>query len=136
MTDLLEVWADFPFEAEKHKAAAVAALFLIAPPFVAEAEVPSPFMDGEELKQGLEAWESSWDSLLSDRTLDKGMAFGYVVGVADALDQEAFCLPVGLTRERLRGVVLKRLREEPDLGDLRASRLTIAALQAEFPCKP
>jgi hypothetical protein len=117
-------------------AAAVAALILIAPPFVAEAGVPSPFMDGEELKEGLEAWESSWDSLLGDRTLDKGTAFGFVVGVADALDKDAFCLPVGLTRERLKDVVLKHLREQPDLEDLRASGLTIAALRAEYPCKP
>lgn len=116
--------------------AAAAVLLLVAPLLVAEGQVPSPFMDGEELKEGLEAWDSSWGSLFSDRTLDSGIAFGFVVGVADALDKEAFCLPAGLTRTRLKDVVLQHLSEHPDPGDRRASHLTIAALEAAFPCKP
>lgn len=117
-------------------AAAAVALLLTVAPLVAEAQVPSPFMDGEELLEGLEAWESSWRSLLSDRTLDSAVAFGFVVGVADALDEEAFCLPRGVTRTRIKDVVLQYLREQPDAGDRRASRLTIDALQAAFPCEP
>ncbi len=117
-------------------AVAAIALLLTVVPLLAEPQVPSPFMDGEELKEGLEAWENSWGSLFSDRTLDSGIAFGFVVGVADALDQDAFCLPGGLRRERLKDVVLEHLRAHPDAGDRRASQLTIAALQAAFPCNP
>jgi hypothetical protein len=103
--------------------------------FVAEAQVPSPFMDGEELKEGLEAWESSWDSLLGDRTLDGGVAFGFVVGVADALDGQAFCLPPKMSREGLEDVVLEHLQPLEGLEDRRASRLTVEALEAAFPCR-
>ena len=117
-------------------AAAVVALTLTVVPLVAEAEVPSPFMDGKELKEGLEAADSSWSSLLSDRTLDSGFALGFVVGVADVLNEEAFCLPAGVSRRRLAGIVLEYLREKPQDLDGRASHLAIAALHGAFPCKP
>jgi len=58
------------------------------------------------------------------------------VGAAEALDEEAFCLPRGLTRTRLKDVVLQHLREHPDAGDRRGSRLIVDALQAAFPCRP
>jgi hypothetical protein len=116
--------------------ATATAILLLGPlAFVAEAQVPGPFMDGEELKEGLEAWESSWDSLLSDRTLDSGVAFGFVVGVADARDGEGFCLPGSVSRKQLGSLVLQHLRKQSGLEEQRASRLTLEALEQAYPCR-
>jgi hypothetical protein len=114
-------------------ATATAILLLLPPAFAAE--VPGPFMDGEELKEGLEAWESSWDSLLSDRTQDSAVAFGFVLGVADGLDGEAFCLPRGVSRRQLASLVLQHLQKESALEGQRASRLTVEGLGEAFPCR-
>ena len=114
---------------------AAAALLLLSP-LSGQAQVPSPFMDGDELREGLQAWDSSWGDLLTAKTVDSGIARGFVVGVADALDGVAFSLPPSVTRGQIKDVVLKHLEEQPGGKKSRASRLTTPALAAAYPCAP
>ncbi len=61
---------------------------------------------------------------------------GYVTGIVDALDGSKFCLPGGVTAEQAAGKVAAYLTAKPDALTRRASDSVVAALGANFPCKP
>ena len=64
----------------------------------------------------------------------------YVAGVADALgelreDAHVACIPVRVTTDQMRDVVLKYLHDEPQDRELPGGRLTMRALAKAWPCK-
>ena len=87
------------------------------------------FWTGNDLKLKLESWERE------DDKLDGPMAAGYVVGVYDAIEYSFVCTPDGITVEQVVSVVLKFMRENPEILNLSADRVIERSLAAVWPCK-
>jgi hypothetical protein len=69
-----------------------------------------------------------------ERDTKVALCTGYVVGVADALDETSFCLSPGVTAAQIRDVVKFYLRDHPERRHYGASSLVTDALKEKFPC--
>lgn len=109
--------------------AAIAAALLVSGASAAEPTFSS-YLRGESLQRLCEADTASCEM--------------YIVGVVDrmfldASDQEQrtdFCLPQGVKSGQLRLVVMKYLRDNPEVLHAVAASNIGAAVSIAFPCKP
>ena len=63
-------------------------------------------------------------------------ALGYIVGVADALNNaDTVCIPTTVTKGQLNDVVHLSLRTNPSMRDLPADLLVLAALGVHWECE-
>lgn len=63
-------------------------------------------------------------------------ATGYITGIADALDNSAFCIPNTATAGELNEVVIKYLTDNPTRLHQHRSVVVGLALADAYPCKP
>lgn len=92
--------------------------------------VASEFRTGREIKAGLEGWVSDQ----STETVRDAIAFGYVIGVHDALAGLTVCIGKGVTQRQVVDVVLEFMRRNPQVLDASADRVITAALEEVWPC--
>lgn len=83
------------------------------------------YFTGNDLEQKL---------LQSGRTIDVSMFRGYVAGVQDSFNGEAFCVPENVQLSQASAVVKKYLAENPRLWNEPAKLLVIKALKHAYPC--
>ena len=63
------------------------------------------------------------------------VCFGYIVGVASALDpMSIFCFSDGVKARQVEDIVKNYLKDNPEKRHDAASSLVIAALKERFPC--
>lgn len=106
---------------------AVAAL---AAMLVTTAQAAGEFKTGNEVKAGLEGWVRDD----STETVRDAVAFGYVIGVHDALSGSVICSGDNITQGQVVQVVLKYMRNNPEVLDQSADRVITAALKTVWPC--
>lgn len=78
------------------------------------------------------------NTLLSDLrggSNDRMFALGYIAGVADAYDENAFCLPPRTQLGQIRDIVTKFLEENPKDRHNHAGVLVLVPLMESYPCK-
>lgn len=97
-----------------------------AAPMSAHAE----FKTGNEVKIGLEGWIDKD----STEYIRDAVAFGYVIGVHDSLEGVLVCSGDRVTQGQVIDVVLKYMRNNPEVLDRSADRVVAAALQNAWPC--
>ena len=70
---------------------------------------------------------------------EDGYCFGYIVGATDVLigsrSGQLVCLPEGVNAQQLVDVVMKYLRDTPELRERSAGSITRDALVKAFQCK-
>lgn len=94
------------------------------------AEAAGEFKTGNEIKTGLEGWVRD----NSTETVRDAVAFGYVIGVHDALSGSVICSGDNVTQGQVVQVVLKYMRNNPEVLDQSADRVITSALKAVWPC--
>jgi hypothetical protein len=106
---------------------------LLGPAAVSASSVDSAgeFKTGKEIKVGLEGWVDK----ASTEYVRDSMAFGYVIGVHDALAGSAVCIGGDATQGKVVEVVLTYMRQNPEVLDHSADRVIAAALETVWPCK-
>lgn len=106
---------------------------LLGPAAVSASLVDSAgeFKTGKEIKVGLEGWVDKG----SIEYVRDSMAFGYVIGVHDALAGSAVCGGGDVTQGKVVEVVLTYMRQNPEVLDHSADRVIAAALETVWPCK-
>lgn len=65
----------------------------------------------------------------------RSAAGGYVLGIADAFDGDAFCLPDGVVGRQLTDVVVRFLRAHPENRSAHGGSLAMLAMNDAWPCK-
>lgn len=98
--------------------------------FAVPADAAGEFKSGNEIKIGLEGWVDK----NSTEYVRDGVAFGYVIGVHDALSGVAVCSGENVTQGQVINVVLKFMRQNPEILDRSADQVVAAALKAVWPC--
>ena len=88
------------------------------------------FRTGKDVLVGLEGWVSE----RSTETVRDALAFGYVIGVHDALAGTEVCHGDEVTQGEVARIVLKYMRQNPEVLDRSADRVITAALKAVWPC--
>lgn len=88
------------------------------------------FRTGADIKTGLEGWVSD----RSTETVRDALAFGYVIGVHDALAGTTVCIGEGVTQRQVVDAVLKFMRGNPEVLGATADRVIAAALEEVWPC--
>jgi hypothetical protein len=106
---------------------------LLGPAAVSASLVDSAgeFKTGKEIKVGLEGWVDKG----SIEYVRDSMAFGYVIGVHDALAGSAVCGGGDVTQGKVVEVVLTYMRQNPEVLDHSADRVIAAALETVWPCE-
>jgi hypothetical protein len=104
----------------------IAAFAVAAAPVRAAGE----FKTGNEVKVGLEGWVDKQ----STEYVRDAVAFGYVIGVHDALSGTLVCSGANVTQGQVIEVVLKYMRNNPEVLDQSADRVVTAALKTVWPC--
>ena len=106
---------------------------LLGPAAVSASLVDSAgeFKTGKEIKVGLEGWVDKG----SIEYVRDSMAFGYVIGVHDALAGSVVCGGGDVTQGKVVEVVLTYMRQNPAVLDHCADRVIAAALETVWPCK-
>lgn len=97
---------------------------------IATAHAAGEFKTGNEVKTGLEGWVRDD----STETVRDAVAFGYVIGVHDALSGSVICSGDNVTQGQVVQVVLKFMRNNPEVLDQSADRVITAALKSVWPC--
>lgn len=100
-------------------------LFLAICFFTATAQ--AAFIDGNKLLEYAREEERSGTS--------SGMLLGYIAGVHDAFDTTAICTPPNATLGQLKAVVVKFLKENPEVWAKNGDNVIFLALGRAFPCK-
>ena len=95
------------------------------------ARAAGEFMTGKVLKVGLEGWVN--DS--SDETVRDSVAFGYVIGVHDAMSGTVVCSGDDVTQGLVVQAVLQYLRSHPETLNNSADTVVVAALKGVWPCR-
>lgn len=95
------------------------------------ARAAGEFMTGRTLKAGLEGWYSDE----SDDTVRDSSAFGYVIGVHDAMSGTLVCSGDDVTQGQVVEVVLRYLRSHPETLNKSADTVVVAALKGVWPCR-
>lgn len=88
------------------------------------------FKTGNEIKAGLEGWVDKE----STEYIRDALAFGYVIGVHDALSGSLVCTGDRVTQGQIVDVVLKFMRNNPEVLDKSADVVITAALKSVWPC--
>ena len=88
------------------------------------------FKTGNDIKIGLEGWMDKQ----STEYIRDGMAFGYVIGVHDALSGTLICSGENVTQGQVVEIVLKFMRNNPEVLDKSADVIVLAALKSVWPC--
>lgn len=103
-------------------------LVLVLPLFAQDA--PDGVFDAYDLKRALlaDVRRSTHNSVMDSWSM------GYIQGIADALDNDGFCLPRNYAAGELKEVVVKYLNDHPE--KLHESRGVVVgvALHNAFPC--
>ena len=73
--------------------------------------------------------------MMRGNTVEQANAFGYVVGVSDALHKITLCVPSGVTVGQANDIVKAYLEVSPQVRHFSADSLVSAALMAVWPCK-
>jgi hypothetical protein len=71
----------------------------------------------------------------STSTVDKAIALGYVMGVADAHQDLAYCPPENVSAGQVHDMVKQALEVIPNIRNESADIIVQAVLSAEWPCK-
>lgn len=108
----------------------VSVLLGLAAVFAIPADAAGEFKSGNEIKVGLEGWVDK----NSTEYVRDGVAFGYVIGVHDALSGSVICSGDNVTQGQVVNVVLKYMRQNPEVLDRSADQVIAAALKAVWPC--
>jgi hypothetical protein len=108
-------------------ALAAALVASAAQPALADGE----FMSARDLKIGLEGWTSED----SDEIVRDSAAFGYVIGVHDALSGALICSGEDVTKGMVVQAVLKYMRANPSTLDKSGDTVVVEALKRVWPCK-
>jgi hypothetical protein len=108
----------------------VPVLLGMAAVFAGPVEAKGEFKSGNEIKAGLEGWVDKD----STEYVRDGVAFGYVIGVHDALSGALVCKGDDVTQRQVIDVVLKYMRQNPEVLDRSADQVVAAALTAVWPC--
>ena len=95
------------------------------------ARADGEFMTGRDLKVGLEGWTSE----NSDEIVRDSAAFGYVIGVHDALSGTLVCSGEDVTKGMVVQAVLKYMRANPGALDKSGDVVVVDALKRVWPCK-
>ena len=95
------------------------------------ARAEGEFMTGKDLKVGLEGWVSE----NSGEIVRDAIAFGYVIGVHDALSGTLVCSGEDVTQGMVVQAVLKFMRSNPRTLDNSADVVVVEALKRVWPCK-
>ena len=98
--------------------------------FASTADAKGEFRSGNEIKAGLEGWIDKG----STEYVRDAMAFGYVIGVHDALSGAVVCSGENVTQRQVIDVVLKYMRQNPEVLDRSADQVVAAALTDVWPC--
>lgn len=106
------------------------AIVAFATMLVTPGHTAGEFKTGNEVKVGLEGWVSE----NSEETVRDALAFGYVIGVHDALSGSVICSGDNVTQGQVVQVVLKYMRNNPEVLDQSADRVITAALKSVWPC--
>ena len=75
-----------------------------------------------------------YDSLISDQTVERLYALGYITGVHDALEGTNHCSPTNVTAGQVRDVVRRHLDQNPEFRNFDADILARVALSKAWPC--
>jgi hypothetical protein len=101
----------------------------------------SYFLNGNELKAGLDTWNRGMRSpeslsfLSYEDRLSGTMAIGYVTGIYDFLQERRLsCGPQEVTRQQIADMVSTFLADHPDKRHFGAAGLTWITLDQAFPC--
>jgi hypothetical protein len=97
----------------------------------APARAEGEFLTGKILKVGLEGWFSTD----SDETVRDSIAFGYVIGVHDALSGTLVCSGDDVTQGLVVQAVLQYMRSNPDSLGSSADTVVVTALKGVWPCR-
>ena len=100
-------------------------LFLAFLLFSASAQ--AAFIDGNKLLEYAREEERSGNS--------SGMLLGYIAGVHDAFDSQVICTPSNATLGQLKAIVIKFLKENPEVWAKNGDNVIYIALGKAFPCK-
>jgi hypothetical protein len=98
---------------------------------VLPAQATGEFMTGRILKVGLEGFVSE----TSDELVRDAIAFGYVIGVHDALSGTLICSGDEVTQGLVIQAVLQYMRAHPETLDDSADTVVVAALKGVWPCR-
>jgi Rap1a immunity proteins len=101
-------------------------------------EATAGFTDGNGLFRDCQGGDDPRETQAGDPGgySEWGMCLGYILGVADAFDDNLFCLPNGVERGQIKDVVKLWFRDHPEKRHLPAADLVATALKEKFPCKP
>jgi D-tyrosyl-tRNA(Tyr) deacylase len=94
------------------------------------AEAAGEFRSGKDVMVGLEGWYAED----STETVRDALAFGYVIGVHDALAGTEVCHGDQVTQGEVVRIVLEFMRRNPEMLERSADRVVTAALKAVWPC--
>jgi hypothetical protein len=94
------------------------------------------YYTGNDLKK----WSEASDRISQGRSRDgdyqeSAIFTGFVTGVADAVQGDFICVPVGTSVRQLKAMVDKFMNENPATWGKDASLLVMYALTPDFPCK-
>lgn len=71
----------------------------------------------------------------SAEAFDQALCLGYVTGVHDADEHVYHCSPPTVTVGQIKDIVVKVLREAPEIRDKSADVIVSQTLRALYPCK-
>jgi len=86
------------------------------------------FMTGKDLLRNISKGISDDKNDLRDYA----MAWGYIIGVCDAYNEINFFVPDKLTREQIRDIAVKYLKENPEILDKPADLILSEAFHKAF----
>ncbi len=109
---------------------------LIAASFLSPTAMAS-FYSGNQLYEWGKALERTRENRQFGNDIsDANMYYGYVSGVYDSTSGAVFCPKPGTSIAQISDVVLKYLKDNPELRNDDASDLVMDAFSSAFPCKP
>lgn len=71
----------------------------------------------------------------SEGDYGKTLATGYVLGVIDAHDGKAFCIPEGMKAGELKDLIIEAFTAYPTLNKETAADLILGGFSAAYPCQ-
>jgi hypothetical protein len=104
-------------------------LFLATPAF-------GYFLNGTELKTFIDAADRIEAGRQRNGDFqDSASLRGYVMGVHDAMERLALCVPEGITVAQIVAIVKKYVKDNPEQWNKPANVLVVSALRPTFACK-
>jgi hypothetical protein len=109
-------------------------LLLVLLPVIVAQDTSDEHGDAFMLRKDLQAMDHAGYTI--GDAYSEAFAFGYVVGVFEALNTVTFCGPGTPRQGQLREVVIKYLNDHPERLNKDRFEVTADALDAAFPCPP